>query len=110
MTDKFTDQVMSTLRKENRELESKNRSLLAQVAKLENNRLKHEQRTIVAEDVREALFGGARILAEQVSNKTAKGRRARDRARKLLERRGITPPGSLGSSRARKKSKKKRKS
>ena len=108
-TDKFAQQVMTTLRKENAELETKNRGLLSQIAKLENSRMKNEQRTIIAEDVREALFDAVRVLAEQVSNETSKSRRARERARQLLERKNITPPGTLGYSRASRKKRKKRK-
>lgn len=106
--DEYTQQVMTTLRKDNRELEMKNRGLLSQVAKLENKRLKHEQRTAIAEYVREALFDAVRLLAEQVSSKTAKGRRARERARVVLEHKDITPPGTLGPSRVREKTKKKK--
>ncbi len=107
--DKFTHQVMSSLRKENRELEMRNRGLLSQLARLENNRLKHEQRTIVAEDARESLFDAVRVLAEQVSKKTARGKRARQRARLLLESRSISPPATLGGSRDRNKTRKKSK-
>jgi hypothetical protein len=106
----FKQQVMSVLRKENKALEVENRSLLTQVAKLENLQLKQEQRTAIAEAVREILFDAVRVLAKEVSNETMKGRRARELARKLLETHGVTPPGTLGRSRApRKKTKKKKK-
>ncbi len=109
MADKFTVDVMAVLRADNKRLESKNRSLLSQVAKLENQWVKLEQRALVAEDVREALYDAIRVLAEQVGSKTASGRKAREGARNLLERADITPPGTLGSSRVQKKKRKRRK-
>lgn len=108
MADKFTGDVLIVLRKDNKRLESKNRSLLSQVAKLENQWLGLEQRACTAEDVREALYDAVRFLAEQVDSKTAKGRGARKRARNQLEGCGITPPGTLGSSRVCKKRRKKK--
>lgn len=106
--DQFTQQVMTSLRKENRELETKNRSLQAQVAKLENNRLKYEHRAVIAEQSREALFSAVRLLSDHVKNDTSKERRARERARRYLESAGITPPGTLGPSRERKKTNKRK--
>lgn len=110
MADKLTDQVMTALRKENRELEVKNRSLQSQVSNLENNRLRDRQRAHRGEEVMTILYDAVRILADEVPNTTAKGRKARERARQVLEQSGVTPPGTLGSSRTRSKKKgKKRK-
>ena len=105
----FEEEVLKLLRKENKELEVKTRSLMRQVSALENDRLHIEGRTVVAEGRQEALFNALRILAEQVSKTTAKGRRARQEARKVLKDLKITPPVTLGSSRVRKKKRRKRK-
>lgn len=103
----FTDQVRDSLREENQELESKNRSLQSQVRRLENEALGFSQRVQSAESVRGALYDAVRVLAGALTNRTAQGRRAREVARAFLESSGITPPGTLGSSRKRKRRKRK---
>lgn len=51
----------------------------------------------------DALLEALCELARAVSNTRRDGREARERARKVLEDRGIKPPSTLGSSRNRRK-------
>lgn len=106
--DKFESDIIDVLRQENKDLTTKINSLRSQLSTLENNRLKYEQRSITAEDGQSVLFDAVRILADAINNDTASGRAARTRARKILEDSQITPPGTLGFSRARKKRRKRK--
>ena len=77
----------------------------------DNRRLEHQVRAVEYSLQREELYRWAvdaallavRVLAKAVSSKTADGRRARAEARRLLEERGVRPPGTLGASRTRRK-------
>jgi hypothetical protein len=106
---KLFEETLTTLRVENKKLHSKNIALLTELKHHENNRLKWESRYTVAEDRQEALYDAIRVLAEQVSNRSANGRKAREAARKILEAKKISPPVTLGSSRQRKVKRRRRK-
>ena len=83
--------------------------LQGEVARLTNllasteNRLVLEQSTSngLRTDM-ETMMDVIRLLAGQLTNGLAAPRKARKDARRMLERRGITPPSTLGSSRERK--------
>lgn len=105
------EEVNDTLRERNRLLEAENSSVKKHLRTAENTMLIVESQMNSAVDTRQALYDAVRILAEQVDNKTAVGRRVRQEARKLLEGVKIRPPHALGSSRASpKRKKRKRKS
>lgn len=74
-----------------------------EIAALENRLLRFERIVTTAEEDREVLYDIVRLLAAQIGNDTAPGRKVRQIARQLLEARKITPPATLGSSRSRKK-------
>lgn len=97
---RLIDEVAEMLRDKNRQLEAEVSALKTHLREAENNALRFESRVVRAEEEREALYDAVRVLAEQVSNTLATGRRARHTARKTLEKRKIRPPSTLGSSRA----------
>lgn len=96
------DQLFSVLQTENKELHTQLAANKRYLAEQENLRLKLSRAKDTAEDDREILYDVVRILADQVTAKTAAGRKAREEARKLLEKNKIAPPSTLGSSRNRK--------
>jgi len=89
-------EMVEILRKENIELETKVRSM-------ERHMVKHSIRSHAAEDALLATAEAVRVLAKQVSSETTLGKKARAEARSILEKAGVKPPGTLGSSRERKR-------
>lgn len=99
-----------------------NRALreLLKVLRDENTSLEHQVRAAesfggrasVRADASEMALTYAmlavRILAKAVSSTTVEGRKARAAAREVLEQRGIRPPGTLGSSRTKKRRRRQR--
>jgi len=98
-------EVSEILRKKNRELESELRKAEVRIKALENAVLKSNRRESAAEAQSEAFYGAIRVLAAHVSNSLSEPRKARETARQLVEDTGATPPGTLGSSRNRPKTK-----
>lgn len=100
---RLIDEVAEMLRDKNRQLELEVSALKTHLREAENNALRVESRVVRAEEERQALYDAVRVLAGQVSNTMASGRRARHEARKTLENHKIRPPSTLGSSRAQKR-------
>lgn len=98
----LSEVTLSVQRKRINELESELLSVRRSLAEHENKHHGLERRAVSAEENSEALFNAVRILADVIPPDTAQGRRARQEARVLLEAKKITPPSTLGSSRARK--------
>ena len=100
------ESTLAVMRGELNRLESKVRSTEQNLAAKENEHSRLERRANSAEAEAEALFNAVRVLASAIPSTTAQGRKVRQEARVILEKKGITPPSSLGSSRNRgKKSK-----
>lgn len=102
----FHTEVAQTLRSRIAVLESQTRALENTVRAHENAALTADRRVHTAEADREMLYIAVRVLAKAVPNTTVGGRKAREAARKLLESKGMKPPSTLGSSRERKKRRK----
>jgi uncharacterized Rmd1/YagE family protein len=87
---------------------------MVEILRKENQQLEHQVRVSERAAQRIELFEAAidnamlavRILAKAVSSKTATGKKARAEARQLLEERGLRPPGTLGSSRVKRRRRK----
>ena len=100
------ESTLSVMRAEISRLESRVRSAEQNLASNENEHTRLERRASSAEEAAETLFNAIRVLASAIPSTTAQGRKVRQEARVILERKKITPPSSLGSSRNRgKKSK-----
>lgn len=80
-----------------------NQKLEQQVRAIERHMLKHSTRSKAAEEAMVSLNEAVRVLAAAVSADTTAGKKVRAAARTILERAGIKPPGTLGSSREVKK-------
>jgi len=102
-------EVIEVQRKKISELEKELAFEQMKLGAAERTKFKYETRAIAAEASADTLFEAVRVLATRVDNVTVADRKAREAARKLLEARKIGPPSSLGSSRERKPSKRKRK-
>jgi uncharacterized Rmd1/YagE family protein len=110
MTEAFREARMTTARKDpNRILRE-----MVEILRKENQQLEHQVRVSERAAQRIEMFEAAidnamlavRILAKAVSPKTAVGKKARADARQLLEERGLRPPGTLGSSRTKRRRRK----
>jgi ribosomal protein L19E len=101
-------QTIEMLRRKLRASEEERISVKARLRECENALGKFSRTAKAAEDELEAWMDAVRVLAEQVSNTTGAGRRARVEARQILEAKKIRPPHSLGTSRNRKKASKKK--
>lgn len=97
------------LRKRNRELKSQLRASQEQRHRAERDAARAVLELNTVEETFTAFFIAVAKLAMEVSNKSREGREAREIARKALEEAGIRPPSTLGASRQRKKSTKRRK-
>lgn len=89
-------EMVEILRKENIELETKVRAM-------EKHHLLHGIRSEAAEARMLVMSEAVRVLARAVSADTAIGKKVRAEARAILEQAGLKPPGTLGSSRERKR-------
>lgn len=101
--DTLHETIISTQRKEIERLESKIRGNEQTIRTLENNQARLERRAVASEDDAEALLNATRVLAAVIPPDTAQGRKVRQEARQLLEKRKISPPSTLGSSRNRRR-------
>ncbi len=99
----LVDVTLEVQRNKIRELESDLVAARRHLAERENLHHGLERRAASAEASSEALFNAVRILADVIPPDTARGRKARQEARVLLEEKKITPPSTLGSSRVRKR-------
>lgn len=97
-----------TLRELCQVLADENQKLERQVRALEKNELKHTTRADAAEEKMVTLGEVLRVLAAGVGADTAVGKKVRAEARSILERAGIKPPGTLGSSRTTKRRRRKK--
>lgn len=100
-TNTLLAEANTMLRIENRRLIIDLRRAKAVVAAAENQFLNISRVAFTAEIDREVLYDALRVLAENVDNKTAAGRNARQLARTMLEDKKIKPPSTLGTSRKR---------
>ena len=96
---KLATELLQVLREKNRELEKQVRSATMSLHEAENNALVQESRANSAEKAITNLYSAVRVLADEVGNNTAQGRRVRHEARILLEQVKLTPPASLGKTR-----------
>lgn len=96
-------EINQMLREDVARLEQQNKILKGLALSHDKKEMKLAREARGAEEDAEVLFEAVTELARVVSNLNREGRDTRERVRKLLESKGITPPYTLGSSRDRKK-------
>ena len=106
---RMTDEIAAVLRARNRELEKELKAQTTKVQNMENQRLTWERRADAAEKQAEDFYDIIRAMAEVIPNTTSRGRMTRQFSRLKLEKMGVKPPSTLGSSRQREPIKKKKK-
>lgn len=106
--DRVQAEMLSVLRADHKKMEQKLQSIDAALIVAERSYNKEKLARESIEESFDALLAAVHILASEVGNVTASDRRARERARKLLEDQGLKPPATLGSSRERVSKKPKR--
>jgi hypothetical protein len=106
---KMAEEIAEVLRMKNKKLTESLHTSQARVRGLETGRLKWEGRGKVAEEQAAMFFNIISDMAEAIPNSTARGRVIRSNARTMMESIGVKPPSSLGSTRNRKPTKRKKK-
>lgn len=102
------DEAIDLLRKESDDLRRELRILRGLTLAHEKKEMILSRRANSAEEASEALLEAVSLFSRYVTGEKREGRKVREEARKILEDRGIPPPHTLGRSRERKKTKRKK--
>ena len=92
-------EIIIKLRQVLREVTLSEAALKNQLAAREHVNARLEAASYGSAQCVEALYMAVRILANGVDSTTARGKTIRSEVREIIERVGITPPSTLGSSR-----------